>query len=91
MRHLVKPPVQVLPWLLRRDPDPKILPSFPIDDNKGLVVASLVGGHVFAEVIPTPHAYADICGNGLPLGRVYFQIPKPDLYNVCPNLTEDAF
>jgi hypothetical protein len=91
MRHLVKPPVQILPWLLHRDPEPKILPSFPDDDSKGLVVASLVGGHVFAEVIPTPAAYTDVCGDGLPLGRVYFQIPKSDLYNVCPNLTEAAF
>jgi len=91
MRYLLKPPVAILSWLLKRDPDPKILPSFPEDNNKGLVVTSLIGGSVYAKVIPKPDDYAKACGDGLPLGRVYFQILKSELYMVCPALSEDAF
>lgn len=91
MRYFLEPPVAVLPWLLTRDPDPKILPSFPEDNNKGLVVTALVGGKVYAEVVPKPEDYEAVCGGGLPLGRVYFQILKSELYMVCPALSDDAF
>ena len=88
-RYLIKPDAAVLPWLLRHDPQPHVLPVFPTDDTRGLVVAHLLSGNVFAEVIPTPRHIAAACGGGLPLGRLYFQVPKPLLYDACATLTPD--
>lgn len=91
MRYFLQSHIAVLPWLLKRDPAPRILPSFPEDENMTLVVASLVGGAVYAEVIPKAEDFTTVCGGGLPLGRLYFQILKSELYNVCPALRESAF
>lgn len=91
MRHVVnRPEGEILTWLLSRDQQPSILPEFPVGD-KGLVVATLIGDRVIAEVIPRREDYVLICGPGVPLGRVYFQIDKSDLYSTCPGLTADAF
>lgn len=95
MRYLIKPndskSVPVLTWLLHLDAAPTVLPTFPEDGTLGLVVAHLLSGRVFAEVLPTPDSVAEACGAGVPLGRLYFQIPRDRLYSVCPELTPDSF
>lgn len=97
MRYFIKPKrsldraVPLLTWLLHIDSMPTVLPVFPEEDDLGLVVAYLLSGEVFAEVLPHPQKVAEICGHGLPLGRLYFQIPRDRLYSVCENLTPEIF
>ena len=79
-----------LKWLLARDASPRILPVFSDDANVGLVVAHLLNGGVLAEVLPRQKITNSV-GPGLPLGRLYFQIPRAELFAVCPNLTNQAF
>lgn len=86
MRYFIKPDVAVLSWLLKRDDEPHVLPVFPDGADNGLVVAHLLSGGVFAEVIPTPAHVSIACGAGLPLGRLYFTVPREDLYAVCEDL-----
>jgi hypothetical protein len=90
-RYFIKPAVSVLPWLLSHDEQPHVLPVFPDDETHGLVVAHLLSGGVFAEVIPSPRHIPEACGEGLPLGRLYFQIPKSLLYTACENLHPKDF
>ena len=91
MRYFLKPEKSVLAWLLDYDAKPHILPIFPEDAQSGLVVAHLLSGGVFAEVITRPECVTEICGPGLPLGRLYFQIPKSLLYSVCSDLRPENF
>jgi hypothetical protein len=91
MRFFLKPDKPVLNWLLDHDVEPHILPVFPEDDKSGLVVAHLLSGGVVAEVIPTAEHVVTACGNGIPLGRLYFQIPRSLLYNVCDGLLPQDF
>jgi hypothetical protein len=91
MRFFLKPDKPVLEWLLDNDAEPHILPVFPKDERSGLVVAHLLSGGIVAEVIPTAEHVATACGNGIPLGRLYFQIPRSLLYNACDNLLPKDF
>jgi hypothetical protein len=92
MRYFIKPKTNsVLSWLLAADATPSTLPSFPENDKLGLVVAQLVSGQVLAEVLPVAAKVAVVCGGGVPLGRLYFQIPRKQLYSVCPELTPESF
>jgi hypothetical protein len=91
MRYFLKPDKPVLDWLLAHDAEPRVLPVFPEDENSGLVVAHLLSGGVFAEVIPAAAHVVTACGSGLPLGRLYFQVPKNLLYSVCDNLRPGDF
>jgi len=91
MRYFLKPAKSVLAWLLDHDVHPHVLPVFPEDEEIGLVVAHLLSGGVFAEVIPTPKHLPLVCGHGIPLGRLYFQIPKSLLYSVCDGLGPEHF
>lgn len=93
MRYFVKRvhPVEILPWLLDQDPEPRVLPYFPEDPTHALVVTHLLAGTVFAEVATSAAHLVEICGQGFPLGRLYFQISKSELYSVCPELTPAAF
>ena len=97
MRYFIKPKTEtgrqaaVLPWLLNIDTTPTVLPIFPDTAELGLVVAHLLSGEVFAEVIPSPEKIVEICGPGLPLGRLYFQIPKDLLYSACTGLDPTVF
>jgi hypothetical protein len=91
MRYFIKPDVAVLPWLLNHDDEPHVLPVFPQDETRGLVVAHLLSGEVFAEVIPSPEHVVTACGEGLPLGRLYFSVPRDALYSVCENLRSVNF
>jgi hypothetical protein len=89
MRYFIKPKNtggSVLTWLLAQDAEPAPLPFFPEDGGLGLVVAQLFSGDVLAEVLPSPENVAEACGPGIPLGRLYFQIPWDRLYSVCPEL-----
>lgn len=90
-RYFIKSESSVLPWLLSHDEKPHVLPVFPADEARGLVVAHLLSGGVFAEVIPSPRHIPEACGEGLPLGRLYFQISKKLLYGVCENLHPEDF
>lgn len=82
---------RMLDWLLEQDDKPDILPRFPDDDSLCLVVAYLASGHAIAEVIPSPRVFEKICGSGIPLGRLYFQIERNRLYSVCKELSPAAF
>jgi hypothetical protein len=90
-RYFLKPDPAILDWLLDHDAEPHVLPVFPEDGIRGLVVAHLLSGGVFAEVIPSPQHVKTACGDGLPLGRLYFQIPKNLLYSACENLEPKDF
>ncbi len=76
---------------MARDDEPTVLPVFPDDANLALVVAHLLSGAVYAEVIPAADNVQSIVGGGIPLGRLYFQIPKNAIYKVCPAIGPDAF
>lgn len=91
MRYFLKPVNNVLEWCLSQDARPRTLPFMPKQAEQGLVVAQLIGGGVFAEVVLSREHLTEICGAGFPLGRLYFQIPKSALYMVCPELTPAAF
>lgn len=91
MRYFLKPEKALLAWLLDYDVSPRLIPIFPEDVTLGLVVVHLLAGGVFAEVITGPKKIAEICGPGLPLGRLYFQIPKSLLYSVCDGLCPENF
>ena len=91
VRYFIRPDMAVLSWLLMHDKSPHVLPVFPEDDDTGLVVAHLLSGDVVAEVIPAPSNVTVACGAGLPLGRLYFQIPKNLLYPICENLEPTHF
>jgi hypothetical protein len=91
MRYFVKPEESVLAWLLSIDAAPCTLPFFPDDNATGLVVAQLLSGKVLAEVLPTEEHVKLVCGGGVPLGRLYFHIPKTQLYLVCPELSSESF
>lgn len=91
MRYFIKPEKSVFDWLLDHDVEPRVLPIFPDDSSLGLVVAHLLSGGVFAEVIPSPQHVKTACGGGIPLGRLYFQIPKSLLYSVCEGLRPEDF
>lgn len=91
MRYFIKPKTDVLTWLLAFDARPSALPSFPKDAAVGLVVTHLISGNVLAEVLTGPDQVEEVCGSGLPLGRLYFQIPRDRLYNVCPELSPESF
>lgn len=92
MRHLINPKNEsVLSWLLNKDAMPSVLPTFPTDPNKGLVVGQLLNGSCYAEVITAPEQLKIACGPGLPLGRLFFHIDKGDLYAVCATLDAESF
>lgn len=93
MRYFLKriSPEQVLSWLVNQDAEPRAVPLFPETPDIALVVTHLLGGAVFAEVATSPKHLVEICGQGFPLGRLYFQISKSALYSVCPELTPEAF
>lgn len=83
---------EALSWLCAQDKTPRIFPVFPPEaGDLGLVVAHLVSGSILAEVITSPAEVKTICGDGLPLGRLYFQIPKNLLYSLCPQLSDTGF
>lgn len=93
MRYFLDLPKKdvALRLLTEIDAQPRTLPIFPQSSEHGLVVAQLISGNVIAEVIPTPDHVTTACGGGVPLGRLYFQIPKNLLYTLCPELTPDVF
>lgn len=78
-------------WLIKKDSLPSTVPIFPNTEDMGLVVASLISGAVLAEVLPAPEQVTAALGKGIPLGRLYFQIPKNLLYSVCPGLTPEVY
>jgi hypothetical protein len=91
MRYFIKPENAELTWLLNIDAAPSTLPFFPDDSGIGLVVAQLLSGKILAEVLPTEEHIRLVCGGGVPLGRLYFHIPKTQLYSVCPELSAESF
>jgi hypothetical protein len=91
MRYFLKPTTPVLPWLLDHDDTPRALPIFPQDGENGLVVAHLLAGGICAEVVLSAKHLPEACGPGIPLGRLYFQIPKSLLYSVCDDLRPENF
>jgi hypothetical protein len=90
MRYIIKPQQPTLVWLEKHAPQPRVYPTKP-SDSRALVVAHLFAGKVVAEVIPNRAAFPAACGSGVPLGRLYFQVPKELLYGVCPELKPTSF
>ena len=87
MRYFLKnvPEGQTLAWLSNHDPEPSTVPVFCDNPDYGLVVAHLLGGTVLAEVITAADQFPEIFGaEGIPLGRLYFQIPRSALATECP-------
>ena len=91
MRYVIQSNGSVLPWLFKQDDKPSAAPVFSDDENTGLVVAYLLNGRVYAEVVPTVAQLRVICGKGFPFGRLFFHVNKKDLFRVCANLSEQAF
>jgi hypothetical protein len=91
MRYFIEPDTQPLAWLLGIDETPRTLPFFPDNADTGLVVAQLISGRILAEVLPTEDHVKVACGGGVPLGRLYFHVPKTQLYPVCSDLTPESF
>lgn len=91
MHYFIQPEGDVLQWCLSQDAKPRTLPFMPEQAEQGLVVAQLIGGQVFAEVVLSREHLVEIVGPGFPLGRLYFQIPKSALYLRCPELNPSAF
>lgn len=84
-RYLLKSE-SVLSWLSDKDPAPLVLPEFPKHRNMLLVVAYLLAGRVVAEAVLSPQHLRELCGPGLPLGRLYFQVKKTDVQTLCPKV-----
>jgi hypothetical protein len=85
-RYLLKSDT-VLSWLSDKDPAPLVLPEFPKQRNMILVVAYLLAGKVVAEAVLSPQHLRELCGPGLPLGRLYFQVQKTDVQSLCPEVS----
>lgn len=87
MRHLIQLyNKSVLAWLLERDAEPSVLPTFPTDSSKELVVCQLLNGSCYAEAITTPEQLTAACGPSFPLGRLFFHVNKEELREVCDTL-----
>jgi hypothetical protein len=92
MRYIIQPQVDaVLPWLFRKAPSPSAVPLFPENNDKGLVVAYLLNGVCYAEVLPTIKQLRAVCGKGFPFGRLFFQVKKIDLFPACAQLSASSF
>jgi hypothetical protein len=91
MRYILQPKaVSVLSWLIRKDPEPKLLPVFPDDSETRLVVAHLLNGKCYAEVVTDDKHLLSICGKGFPFGRMFFYVKHVDLAGVCDTLPPPA-
>lgn len=87
MRYLIQPKsVLVINWLLKKDPEPLPLPIFPDDPGMRLVVAHLLNGKCYAEIVIDAKHLTAICGNSFPFGRLFFHVKHVDLEGVCDTL-----
>jgi len=92
VRYLLQPEKKpVLAWLLERDPAPSPAPTAPETVDFGLVVAYLLNGVCYAEVLITAQQLVKTCGSGFPFGRLFFHVKKSDIYPVCAQLTASSF
>lgn len=78
---LTKKTNDILSYLAGFDAHPRVYPTSP--GTLGLVVCHLVGGSVIAEALPSPQQFKKICGDGVPLGRLYFKVPRADIEDMC--------
>lgn len=84
MRHLLQPKDKPpLDWLLERDAKPSVVPVFPVGLNLRLVMAYLLNGVCYAEVLNEPAHLEQICGGKFPFGRLFFHIKRQDIDDVC--------
>lgn len=91
MRHFLQPDGKLLPWLLKQDAAPSVIPVFPDDVEIGLVVAYLLNGTCYAEVLTSKEHLFAVCGKGFPYGRLFFRVKKDSLFLVCPQLSRKSF
>jgi hypothetical protein len=92
VRYLLQPENKpVLTWLLEKDPAPSAAPVFPEGDDLGLVVAYLLNGVCYAEVLINSEQLVETCGSGFPFGRLFFHVKRQDLYSACDALTKSSF
>jgi hypothetical protein len=66
------------------------MPAFPEDSSRRLVVAHLLNGKCYAEIIIDAKHLLSICGTGFPFGRLFFHINRVDLVEVCDKLADTA-
>jgi len=91
MRYILQPKsVSVLSWLIRKDPEPMPLPVFPDSEETRLVVAHLLNGKCYAEIVVDAKHLLLICGKGFPFGRLFFHVKNVDLVAVCDKLPPAA-
>ena len=91
MRHFIQPNARLLPWLLEQDAAPSVIPVFPDDVENGLVVAYLLNGTCYAEVLTNKEQLFAVCGKGFPYGRLFFHVKKASLFLVCAQLSRKSF
>lgn len=87
MRYLLQPENKSpLAWLFERDAKPSVVPVIPADKTFGLVMAYLLNGTCYAEVLNSAERLEQICGSKFPFGRLFFHIKQQDLHSVCAEL-----
>lgn len=84
MRVLLQPKDKpALAWLLERDAEPSVVPVFPAGSDLRLVMAYLLNGVCYAEVLNEPARLEQICCGKFPFGRLFFHIKRHDISDVC--------
>lgn len=87
MRYLLQPKDKsALMWLFEKDAKPSVIPVFPEDKSLGLVMAYLLNGVCYAEVLNDSSHLEQICSGRFPFGRLFFHIKRQDLHDVCSEL-----
>jgi hypothetical protein len=83
MRSLLQPKDKPpLAWLLERDASPSAVPVFPAGKDLGLVMAYLLNGVCYAEVLDEPAHLEKICCGKFPFGRLFFHVKRQDIDDV---------
>jgi len=84
MRYLLQPEnTSTLSWLFEKNANPSVIPEFPEDGKSELVMAYLLNGVCYAEVLNGPAHLNQTCAGKFPFGRLFFHIPQQDVFDVC--------
>lgn len=87
MKYLLQPEDKsALTWLIEKDAKPSVIPVFPDDKSLGLVMAYLLNGVCYAEVLNDHNHLERICDSKFPFGKLFFHVKRQDLIDVCSEL-----